>query len=208
MQYRNIAIATATATFLLMSCDGSVVADGTSVCDCPAPALIPHDHPHEHEVAPPLYLAGTRLAPLMITAPDGSSGPAPNAWFDSSLGTDCAYAPAPNGTFVCMPRTAPVQSFYADAMCQQKIAVAAACDDLPKYGRETKPDGCGSLGVGTLYHLDMDNVIANAPIYYFGSSGCQIQPNALGTTNVALMVLDALPEPALVEATVEPAPSP
>lgn len=123
-----------------------------------------------------------------------------NLFFDSELNTECSFKPTPAGSLVCLPVFAPMQGYFLDAACSQKVAVSSTCGPPPKHGQEKNGDACGSLDVGKVYVLDVEAAVSSVPLYWSSTNGCQIQPNALGATNVAIPILGELPPGSFVSA--------
>lgn len=57
--------------------------------------------------SPSLYTEGTRLHFQVLTTSDGTQFPYPSAFYDTKLGTQCAFVPSANGsTWTCKPTDA------------------------------------------------------------------------------------------------------
>jgi hypothetical protein len=163
----------------------------------------------------PLPRDGTRLKAIRIQAEDGASEDRSGSryWYDSQLGTYCAFETAADDVLRCLPRVGPPWfNLFSDAACSQRVAYGPRCLAEPPYvtaplqtacagGEDIYPSAVYRLGPGSvpgvLYREETDSA---------GNVTCAATPNSEGRQAFPLLV--EVPPTTFVAATIERAAGP
>jgi hypothetical protein len=79
-----------------------------------------------------LYESGTRIKAKIGRTADGAKQW--SGWYDSDLGTDCAFGRAPDGKSRCLPTMATNPGYFEDASCKKPILTTWVCYANVKWG--------------------------------------------------------------------------
>src|SRR5258706_1461262 len=77
----------------------------------------------------PDYASGTRLRAEVYASADGAKKW--HGWYDQTLGVECQYETADDGTLRCIPFESLGDAAFGDSSCTQRVAQSSACGASP-----------------------------------------------------------------------------
>lgn len=155
----------------------------------------------------------TRLRQITATAADGFVADLPGRLWDTERGEECSFKEvlvAQVGSETrCLPAFEWVKpGWYADAECLQRVQIQDACARLAGYVRDDAVDKpwktCEPKMLDVLYKLG-DPLPVDTVLYTNAGGPCSAQPGAIGSAQVARVLVEPVPLDAFVAATVAPA---